>query len=95
MKVWITKYALTEGIIEAEGDIYTVLPMNSSGIPNSDMFCCSKIGFFKDYSFPNFHGEGREWHRTEKAAKIKANQMVAAKIGSLKKSLAKFMVMEF
>jgi hypothetical protein len=88
MKVWITKYALTEGIIEAEGDIYT-------GIPNSDMFCCSRIGFFKDYSSPNFHGEGREWHRTEEAAKAKANQMVSAKIGSLKKSLAKFMVMEF
>ena len=86
MKVWITKYALTEGIIEGEGE-------PSKTTPN--LMCCEKTGYFKDVTFPLFHGEGREWHLTEQAAKVRATQMVEAKITSLKKSLKKFESMVF
>jgi hypothetical protein len=40
-------------------------------------------------SFPYFHHEGKEWHRTEAEAKARANKMVLDKIKSLKKQLAK------
>ncbi len=36
-----------------------------------------------------FHGEGREWHRTMKAAVAKAEQMRDAKIKSLRKAISK------
>jgi len=88
MKVWITKYVLTEGIIEGNGEV-------STSTPNSDLFVCEKTGHWANYAFPYFHGEGKEWHRTEDAAKVRANAMVAAKIKNLKKSLAKFEKMVF
>jgi hypothetical protein len=42
-----------------------------------------------------FHGEGREWHRTEKAAKAKATEMRDKKIKSLTKQIIKLKSMEF
>lgn len=80
MKVWITKYALSSGIIEADAEI-------SSNFPS--MINCAKTGFFADIPFPVFHGDGKDWHRTEADAKARANAMVQAKIKSVKKSLEK------
>ena len=42
-----------------------------------------------------YHGEGRDWHRTEAAAKAHAILMVRARIASLKKSLVKLERMVF
>jgi hypothetical protein len=42
-----------------------------------------------------FHGEGRDWHRTEEAAKNRAETMCVAKIESLKKKILKLDKLEF
>ncbi len=76
MKVWITKYALTQGIYEAEVEQSTAAPnMVSQKQKNTYDIC--------------YHGEGRDWHRTEEAARVKANKMVQDKISALKKQLIK------
>jgi hypothetical protein len=43
----------------------------------------------------NFHGEGKEWHRTQKAAVERACEMVDAKIKSIDKQRAKLLKMRF
>jgi len=78
--VWITKYALTQGIFEIDAEEC----VTSTGECQNMI---QKVGgAYSDY----YHGEGREWHRTEAAAKEHANKMVRDKIASLKKSIAKF-----
>lgn len=42
-----------------------------------------------------YHGEGREWHRSEDGAIARANQMCAAKIVSLASQLRKLEQMVF
>lgn len=76
MKVWISKYALTQGIYEAEVERSTSAP---------SMVVQKQA---TTYAIA-YHGEGKEWHHTEQEAKDKANQMVAAKIESLEKQLRK------
>jgi hypothetical protein len=78
MKVWITKYALSTGIREAEVEESV----------SSLRMVVGKAGEF-------YHGEGKEWHRTEEAARVRANEMVQAKIASLKKQLVKLEAMKF
>lgn len=39
--------------------------------------------------FGSAYGEGKNWHRTEEEAKIRAEEMRKRKIASLKKSLVK------
>ncbi len=82
MKVWITKYALTFGIKEADGE--------SGSAPN--MICVKPIeaGFaFESY----FHG--KDWH-TDKASAVKrAKEMQEAKIKSLEKHIAKLKKLDF
>jgi hypothetical protein len=80
MKFWVTKYALTQGIQEveakdpADGNTPSMLVVKTDG-------CFGTQGY---------HGEGKEWHRSPESAQKRANEMVKAKIASLKKSLAKF-----
>jgi len=77
MKVWITKYALTEGISVENGEVSETSP---------SMFCYGdKAGYCQQYA----HGEGKNWHRTPEAAEARAEQMRKAKIDSLKKTLVK------
>lgn len=82
MKVWITKYALTTGIYEAEVE---------------ETHCASMVslrtapGSFSQY----FHGEGKDWHRTKESAVARAESMRIKKIASLKKSLAAFEKLRF
>lgn len=79
MKAWITKYALTSGIIEMEGEI-----------TNSGSLYDMNAGFPTYY-----HGEGREWHRTKESAIAKAEEMRQKKIASLKKQIEKLEKMKF
>lgn len=85
MKVWITKYALSTGIFEAE-----VNEPNST-TPGLIVAPGRVVGRFDQY----FHGEGREWHRTPEAAVLKAEKMRAEKIASLRKSIAKLEKLKF
>ena len=83
MKVWITKYALTEGISVEEGELSETSP---------SMFCYGdRAGYSQQYA----HGEGKDWHRTPEAAEARAEVMRQAKIASVKKSLAKLERMTF
>ena len=85
MKVWITKYALTKGIQEVDGVISSLSPERFITTPDG------QIPERKEY----FKGEGKEWHIAPGSAKIRANEMVAAKIKSLKKSLVYFENLKF
>lgn len=83
MKVWITKYALTQGIQEddareSDNDIIRV----DQTIVN----CC--------YQFPHYFHKG-EWFKTKEEAIQKAEEMRLKKIKSLEKQLKKLTSMEF
>jgi len=82
MKVWITKYALTEGIIVEDGEISKTTP-NMIRYGGADSSC--------KYA----HGEGKDWHRTPEEAKARAEQMRLEKIESAKKTLSKLEGMTF
>lgn len=80
MKVWITKYALSEGIREVDGEVTRDFP---------------EILSSKDYPYGYLHGEGKEWHRTRKSAYARADKMRLEKIVSLKKQIAKLEALDF
>lgn len=85
MKVWITKYALTQGIIEKE--VYEdCLRIDPSGNVIS-----VKLNGFITY----FHGLGNEWHKTKESAISKAEKMRQRKISSLKNQIEKLEKMKF
>jgi len=71
MKVFITKYALTKGILEFE-------------VTEKDDMVSVGGNFLH-----NFHGEGKEWHRSINEARIRAEQMRLNKISQLKKQIQK------
>lgn len=79
MKVWITKYALTDGIVEKECEYFEDGSVREIG--NS----------FPIY----YHGEGKDWHRTKESAIKKAEEMRNKKIESLKKQIKKLEEMKF
>lgn len=79
MKVWITKYALSDGIKELEVE-------QSDFSPN--------MVFGKVYN-DCYHGEGKEWHRTYESAATRAEEMRNKNIASLKKQIKKFERMRF
>lgn len=82
MKVWITKYALTQGILEVEGIVCG---------PKSQM-----VKIFRDGRHMElFHTEWKEWHRTEEGAKLKAEEMAVKKIESLNKQILKIQKLTF
>jgi hypothetical protein len=81
MKAYITKYALTEGITEHEGEI---------GGTCKTMFSYRAA----KYGFTNY-AHGKEWHLTMEDAKKEAYRMKEAKIKSLNKSLERIKALEF
>ena len=82
--VYITKYALTKGIIKKKAR-YALSDCDGSMIEIVD-------GAFRhEY----YHNEGGEWHKTYEGACVRANEMKRKKIISLNKSLKKFEAMVF
>lgn len=79
MKAWITKYALTSGIFEAEAE---------AGTPPS-VIAVRQPGELTAY----FHAN--DWHKSKEDAIARAEEMRAKKIASLRKSIAKLEVMSF
>lgn len=69
--VWVTKYALSTGIekieVEYDADRYPNIVSERSS---------------RGYS-RHFHGEGKDWHRTEEDAKSRAEKMKIRKINLL------------
>lgn len=81
IKAWVTRYALTSGIDEVDGEV-----CHST---SSDMLSYTIGTTYTQYA------HGKDWHRTPEAAIARAEQMRKAKIASLKKSIAKIEKMEF
>lgn len=82
--VWVTKYALTDGVREVQGEL-----ANSS--PSMFVVRSKEHGRVDGY----YHGEGKEWHRTREAALARAEEMRIAKIASHEKSIAKLRKLSF
>lgn len=87
MKAWITKYALTDGICEVEGEIYDY-PHHigryfkvTGGYRVDDNW---QVYFYYD-----------SWHETKASAIEKAESMRTKKIESLKKQIAKLEKLRF
>jgi hypothetical protein len=83
MKVFVTKYALTQGITEAEVDRSPLHP---------DMVCSSAT---KTWDRSYYHGEGKEWHQTRSAAVEQAEKLRLNKIRLLKQRIKQLETMEF
>ncbi|MGG7470791.1 hypothetical protein ACVVIH_20565 [Chryseobacterium arthrosphaerae] len=79
MKVYITKYALTKGIIESEGEIL--------GGPTKMLR--TTINSYR----VNFYGT--EWHQNKNEAIYKAEEMRKKKIASLEKQIEKLKKLKF
>jgi len=80
MKVWISKYALTQGIFEMEAEQDKTYPSMVTRIGNN---------------LETYHEEGRDWHLTKESAIKKAEEMRLKKIESVKKQLAKLEKLKF
>ena len=82
MKVWITKYALTDGIIEAESDVKTQTKKKLFAFWNND-------------EFGGFYPQKEEVFFDRESAIKKAEEMRQKKIASLKKQIKKLEEMRF
>lgn len=80
MKVFITSYALTLGILERDADQVT---SDMISVPGSD------------YGSQYFHGEGRQWHKTREAAVERAEHLRLKKIKSLENQIKKLKALKF
>lgn len=88
MMYFITKYALTEGIRTVDATLI-------EHCDNESMIGQVQAGGHSGSLRQYFHGEGKEWHRTRSDAVKRAEEMRAAKIKSLEKSLAKLQKLKF
>ncbi len=79
MRIWVTKYALTRGIIEAKTEIRNVYQTRQQqGV------------LFRDGARTGYaYGENRQWCRTKEAAIEVAERMQARKLKSLQKQMNK------
>jgi len=82
MKVYITKYALTEGIIELQ-DVES-----PKEFPTMIVDRRKEAGGWHSYHKPH-------WHENEREAIARAEEMRVAKIRSLRKQLSKLEKMKF
>ena len=80
--VWITRYALTEGVIEATASAEEVSSRTTfyALVPFGDISC---------------RKEGLDWYRTKDLAIARAEAMRAKKIASLQRQIAKLEALRF
>jgi hypothetical protein len=77
--VWVTKYALTDGIMKMQvEDCFNIDPDMVRKI-NGPQQC--------------FHG--KDWHRTPELAVVRAKEMQSAKLKSIDKQRAKIVALDF
>ena len=82
MKIYVTRYALTRGILEYEGKV-------SEAYPNMAI-CESADGLNREEAF-----HGNDWHRTLDEARKRARTMRQNKINSLRVSIQKLSSLTF
>lgn len=80
MKVWVTKYALTKGIMEKEAEL----------CDNTD----GRMIRIKDNPYNEYYAGG-EWFHTKEEAVQKAEELKVKKIKSVKKQLEKLQNLKF
>jgi len=81
MKAFITKYALTDGILEFEGEI-----------AGDGMFRYRRSAeHYEEFA----HGEGKDWHITRESAVSRALEMRIAKLKSLDKQISRISAIKF
>jgi len=85
MKVWVTKYALTQGIYEAEAEI-------CESVKDGSMIA---VKHEKQYRTQFFHGKDREWSTDRITAIIIADNMRGRRILSMQKRIAKLQKLNF
>jgi hypothetical protein len=85
MKVWITKYALTQGITEFDNATL------HHDIGGGDMISIPGNG--RDTFMQHFHGD--DWHQTREHAVARAEKMRDAKITTMEFSLSKLRKLSF
>lgn len=81
MIVYVTKYALTKGI-----------QMHEVGEPSGSTELVTDV---RGWQYGEFHGQGREWHKTLESARIRAEELREAKIVSLQKQIKKLKNLRF
>ena len=81
MRVFIAKYALTQGIYEVEGEV-----------SNEGDSVEVKGG---DHLTSFFHGKGKDWCGTKEEAIARVEEMRKLKINNLKKQIKKLEEMKF
>jgi predicted homoserine dehydrogenase-like protein len=84
IRAYVTKWALTSGVILVEGELH-----DESGRPDLLEWMTASGGRVV------LLGEGREWHRTWKDAKLKADMMRTSKIAVMRRRIASLLVREF
>jgi hypothetical protein len=77
VKIWITKYALSEGIIVIDDAEVSECQPSIAGVRSPGCY-----GMWVYY-------HGKDWHRTPEEAEARAEDIRIAKIESLKKQIAK------
>lgn len=96
MKIFVSKYALSEGIQEMEAEPYVPWELSSAGKTFEDVPAGQRMVSVKlDWGSQNFHGEGKEWHRTLAEAQVRADTMRVKKIISLRKQIKKLQELSF
>lgn len=76
---WVTKYAMTEGILKMQvEDCFDTSPIMVRKVNGNGAF------FF-----------GNDWHRTPEAATARAKEMQAAKLKSIDKQRARIALLKF
>ena len=80
MKVFVTKYALTEGVY--------VDDVEPSGV-------CESMVSSKTRDLTNYHGKGKDWHTDRDSALRRAETMRSKKIRSLETSIARLKGLRF
>ena len=83
MKVWITKYALTQGIIEADTEKIS-----------NDGYCHAYWADKSGHKYDSFLNQ-RYYEKDKESAIAKAEEMRKKKIASLKKQIEKLERMKF
>lgn len=86
IKVWISKYALTQGIEEKNAVVCSNINIDMIEIVNTE-----KHFIGNEY----YHGEGKEWHKTKEEAIKRAEELRLKKIKSVEKQLEKLKSLKF
>lgn len=83
IKIWNSRYALTAGLIEQEGEV-----RGDGLIRIPATTTATTMSYY-------LHGEGKQWHRTREEAVKRAETLRANKIAALNRQIKKLKALKF